>query len=104
MRFASALLCGSLALINVSSAAEMHNEAATPVPPMKLRTETNAVPPPYKQGAQGTERQLGLFSWLFESPTAAPDTPAPEYNFGNNNNNDDGGPFSGPFWDPNATF
>uniref|UniRef100_H3GL51 Tc1-like transposase DDE domain-containing protein n=1 Tax=Phytophthora ramorum TaxID=164328 RepID=H3GL51_PHYRM len=52
MRVVSALLCGSLALISVISAAEMQNEATTPVPPTKLREETNAVPSPYAQGAQ----------------------------------------------------
>ncbi|GMF34026.1 unnamed protein product [Phytophthora lilii] len=56
--------------------------------------QTNAAPPLPEQNAPG-ERQLGLFDWLFESPTAPPD---PQYHVGE----DDDEGFTAPFWDPNA--
>ncbi|KAG3114208.1 hypothetical protein PI125_g6653 [Phytophthora idaei] len=54
--------------------------------PTKFRGESHVAPP--------GERQLGLWSWLFDSPTAAPAKPAPATNgYGNpyimNNNDDD---------------
>ncbi|ETI35866.1 hypothetical protein F441_17723 [Phytophthora nicotianae CJ01A1] len=101
MHLTTILALATLVLASVISAAEVKNDAATPAPVSKLRSEINVVPPPHK--LQAGERQLGILDWLFESPTAAPDTPAPAFNFGNKNY-DDGGPFSGPFWDPNATF
>ncbi|ETI49038.1 hypothetical protein F441_07042 [Phytophthora nicotianae CJ01A1] len=40
---------------------------------------------PHEQQLHG-ERQLGLFDWLFKSPTAEPDTPAPAFGFGKYDN------------------
>ncbi|KAK1932466.1 hypothetical protein P3T76_012050 [Phytophthora citrophthora] len=103
MRFISVVAFSSFTLVSAISATSQIN-AATPVPATKLRTETNVVPPPQQQETQDEERRLGFWDWLIESPTAGPATPAPATpSFGNNDNVDDG-PFSGPFWDPNATF
>ncbi|KAG6975124.1 hypothetical protein JG688_00002704 [Phytophthora aleatoria] len=87
MYYTSLLSIMAMVFISAISAEEMQGEAATPAPPTKFRGESHVAPPP-------GERQLGLWSWLFDSPTAAPAMPAPATNgYGNpyimNNNDDD---------------
>ncbi|KAG2510896.1 hypothetical protein BBI17_008193 [Phytophthora kernoviae] len=77
----------SLALFGVVSTVEVQSGIAT-----TLRTEADIAP------AHREERNLGIFDWLFKSPTAAPD---------NNNNNDykeDKGILGGPFYDEDAVI
>ncbi|KAG1695262.1 hypothetical protein DVH05_020642 [Phytophthora capsici] len=100
MHFRYMVAFGAFALVSAISATPQN--AATPVPATKLRTETNVAPPPQQQEIQdGKERRLGLWDWLVKSPTAAPAPESPS--FGDNDNTDDG-PFSVNLWDPNATF
>ncbi|OWZ05596.1 hypothetical protein PHMEG_00022289 [Phytophthora megakarya] len=97
MRLTFALTFSTLVLISVISASEVQNESTTPIPPSKLRADTNVPPPPHTG-----ERRLGIFDWLYKSPTAAPETPPPATpSFGDNGNNDNG-PFTGMFWDVNG--
>ncbi|GMF29693.1 unnamed protein product [Phytophthora lilii] len=104
MGFAPVFAFTTLTLPSIISASI---DSAPLIPGTKLRQQTNVGPPPQAEVAP-RGRQLGLFDWLFESPTAAPPpdqgrVQAYGYQTTGNDNTDDG-PFSGPFWDPNASF
>ncbi|KAJ8544327.1 hypothetical protein ON010_g11942 [Phytophthora cinnamomi] len=92
MRVAFVIALGTLAVLGVISATEIKPDAATPAPGTKFRPQTNVTPPPpppqHQAGDEGM-RRLNFLRWIFPSPTASPNPPAPEPAFSFNQRNQD---------------